>query len=430
MEISKERSPKILVISNNAFSTNSNNGKTLASFFKGFPSDKVAQLFFNSELPSDEYYNNYFRITDLEIIKSMFSREKPGKVLEASKSAVYTSSLKNKSRIINKIKKYNIFRIGREIFWAKNNWNNDLLNQWLKSFSPDIVFLCAGDSVFAYKIANYIHKIYRTKLIIYITDDYILPRKTISPFWWIRRNYIFNEMKQTIQKSDLFITISEEMRITYKKLFGKDSIIAMNITESMKLKKEGLNNNRKVYTLVYTGGLHFNRYKTLNLLANAIKKYNSSSDNKKLFLKVYSGSNPDRKITKYLNIEGASRFCGSLNKEELKRVLNECDTPVHVESFDSKSIESTRLSISTKIPEYLSLEKPILAIGPKEVASMRYLEDCALCISNPDSIYLGLTQLINNSKLQYELSKKAFIKFQENHKKEKVLEELYKKIVN
>ena len=41
-------------------------------------------------------------------------------------------------------------------------------------------------------------------------------------------------MKKAVQKSDLFITISEEMRVTYKNLFGVDSILAMNMTENMR----------------------------------------------------------------------------------------------------------------------------------------------------------------------------------------------------
>lgn len=35
----------------------------------------------------------------------------------------------------------------------------------------------------------------------------------------------------------------------------------------------------------------------------------------------------------------------------------------------------TRLSVSTKIPEYLIAGRPVLAFGPAEVASMRILSD-------------------------------------------------------
>lgn len=422
--------PRILVISNNAFSSITNNGKTLASFFKNFPAENIAQLYFNQELPSDNYYKKYYRITDLEIIKSFFSKVEPGEIIESLNfEKTNIIDRKNKSNLKSKIKKYNIFRIGREILWLTQKWKTTSLDIWLEEFSPEIIFLCAGDSGFSYDITDYIQKKFNSKLVIYITDDYILPRKIYSPFWRIRRNYIYAKMKKAVQKSDLFITISEEMRVTYKNLFGVDSILAMNMTENMRDPKYLIEDKEKI-RLVYTGGLHYKRYETLNLLGRSIEKYNSKTKGKKAFLEIYSSSVPDEKIKRSLNIEGASKYCGSLNQHELKIVLNQCNIPVHVESFESKCIESTKLSISTKIPEYLSLGKPILAIGPQEVASIKYLMDCALCITNPKDIYMELIKILEDNEIKEILSEKAMIKFEKNHQKEIVLNNLMNKIID
>ena len=57
---SKRNEPRVLVISNNSFSNTSNNGKTLASFFKDFSSENIAQLYFNKEVPDVEKFDNYF----------------------------------------------------------------------------------------------------------------------------------------------------------------------------------------------------------------------------------------------------------------------------------------------------------------------------------------------------------------------------------
>ena len=58
----------------------------------------------------------------------------------------------------SKIKKYNIFRIGREILWLTQKWKTTSLDIWLEEFSPEIIFLCAGDSGFSYDITDYIQK--------------------------------------------------------------------------------------------------------------------------------------------------------------------------------------------------------------------------------------------------------------------------------
>jgi hypothetical protein len=153
------------------------------------------------------------------------------------------------------------------------------------------------------------------------------------------------------------------------------------------------------------------------LLANAIKKHNISikGNERSAFLQIYSNNKPDEKIFKKLDIPNASKFCGSLKSNELMVVLNKCDIPVHVESFDKKSIQATLLSISTKIPEYLSLEKPILAIGPKEVASMEYLENVAFCINEPTDVFEKIQKLFRDQNLRSNLAMISSEKYHSDH---------------
>ena len=416
----KNKEPKILIVSNNSFSSTKNNGKTLASFFKSFETQNIAQLYFNSEYPSEYNYNNYFRITDFEMLKAYFFKSATGSMIKNEEVPVSSKEMGSKINRNAIIKNSNFFRIIRELIWASNKWKTDDLYNWIESFDPDIVFLCAGDSGFAYKISNYIKKEFNTKLVVYITDDYILPRKTWNPIWWLRRNYIFNNMKLTINSSDLFITISNKMRDLYKELFGKDSMVFVNMTESLKtsfIEGEFDDEINDCINFVYAGGLHFNRHKTLIMLAESIKKYNDDYNNqnkKKLFLKIYSNNMPENNVLEKLNIEGASKYCGTLDSVQLRIVMNNCDVPVHVESFDYKSIESTRLSISTKISEYLSLEKPILAIGPSDIASIEYLHDCAYCITNSNIIYSSLIEFVENINKE-ELIYLSKIKYITNH---------------
>lgn len=411
----QKKYPRVLVISNNPFSKTSNNGKTLASFFKEFPMNNIAQLYFSSELPSKGLYKNYFRISDIQVLKSIYSSKSAGNIVNFESNEAnnvyggtplkYISSLFAKS---------NFFRLIRELMWKSNKWKSDDLVKWIKNFSPEIVFFCAGDSGFAYDIVSFVLDITNSKLIIYITDDYILPRRTISFLWWLRRSIIFKKMNKAILNSSLFITISEEMRREYKDIFGKDSIIALNMTESMKI--ENIDNNnieRNIINLIYAGGMHFKRYSVLALLAKAIKKYNNQSINLKAYLNIYSASRLPKSVLNKLNLQGTSKFMGGIDIEELKIKLNEADILIHVESFDFKSIESTRLSVSTKIPEYLSLGKPILAVGPSKVASMKFLNGVAHCIYDKKEIYNKLRELLDDTKLQIILAKKALKKYEE-----------------
>lgn len=412
--------PRILVISNNSFSDTTNNGKTLASFFDIFPEENIAQLYFSSEIPGKTKYSNFYRISDKDVFKNFFLRTDQCGTRIEQRSIIIDRKIKKNNIELNK---YQIFRILREFVWKKERWKTADLDNWLNEFSPEVVFLCAGDSGFAYDITNYIYAKFRTKLIVYITDDYILPRKTLSFFWWIRRNYIIKRMNNMVQKSDLFLTISEKMQSIYYDLFKKKSMLAINMSDSMK--DYDIYPENSCINLVYAGGLHFKRYITLNLLAKSIERYNSNSNTiKKVYLKIYAKKKPSKSILQYLNVKDASEYCGNLNSEQLRIVLNSCDIPVHVESFDRKSIESTRLSISTKIPEYLSLGKPILAIGPKNIASMEYLNDCAFCINDKNTLDTKLNRLFTDTKLIDNLSILSLQKYKKNHIKKNVTSDL------
>lgn len=386
-----EKKIRILVISNNPFSKTNNNGKTLASFFRN-PAFEVSQLYFSDEKPTDNYYRNFYKISDRDILNRFLKNGN-------TSPNIMNNSNSNTSKI--NIKKSNFTRLIREILWKITKWKSENLIRWLDNINPDIIFFCAGDSVFAYEIFDFILNKYNSKSIVYVTDDYILPRKTINIFWWLRRNLVLRRLKNSLGVSDLFIVISEQMRSKYRDIFGKDSMVMVNATKINKI--ENLKNKSNVLTFVYAGGLNFNRYKTLSLISAAIAMNNANSD-KKAYLNIFSGTKLDEDQLKKIEIEGSSKFYGFLNEKELEIELNKADILVHVESFENKIIESTRLSVSTKISEYISLCKPILAVGPDSIASIEYLSDCALCITNENNVYKEMNKLINDVDLLSEMT--------------------------
>jgi len=78
------------------------------------------------------------------------------------------------------------------------------------------------------------------------------------------------------------------------------------------------------------------------------------------------------------------QYVGSVNENEIVEEMGKYDILIDVESFDRKMKYKTRLYISTKIPEYLASGKPILAVGPDDISSIRYLKR------------LGISYIINS----------------------------------
>ena len=66
---------------------------------------------------------------------------------------------------------------------------------------------------------------------------------------------------------------------------------------------------------------------------------------------------------------------GSVSSDEIIIEMKKYDLLVHIESFEKKYTNKTKLSISTKIPEYLATGRPILAVGPRDISSIKYIKE-------------------------------------------------------
>ncbi|MBR3792004.1 MAG: hypothetical protein IKK18_04810, partial [Clostridia bacterium] len=145
--------PNLLVIANNSLSESNSNGRTLAGFLKGWEKKNIAQIYISGETPSSKVCDNFYQITDRDVLKGLYKKNIVGKqVFNKNKS-------NNGSNVKKLIKGKSILRmLMRDILWGTNVWWNKRLKSWLHDFSPDILLFFAGESVFTYKMAMKIAK--------------------------------------------------------------------------------------------------------------------------------------------------------------------------------------------------------------------------------------------------------------------------------
>lgn len=412
------RNERLLIISNNVLSNTRNNGKTIYSYIDSLNPEQVAQLYFNGEYPSIAGYK-YFRITDKDIIKGMLSPKKRGCAInDARESAVPSGATSSGHR-------GDAMRLAREVLW-QGKWKSKKLLEWLDAYSPTAIFFVGGDCLFAYDICKFIAKRYNARTSLYITDDYIMPRTKDSLVGKIRKKKIKKRIEKCLEYSDSFFTVSDMMRREYKDLFGKASSVIVNLSEPLKMPVEEKDDS--VYTMMYAGSLYYGRDEMLGKLSVSIKDYNDAHD-KKAFLKVYTNMPPDEKTRSKFIVDGASGYCGSLDKDGLKRELNRSDILVFVESFDKDLMEKTKYSLSTKVPEYLSVGKPVLAIGPMGIGSIDYLSDVAVCVDDVSELGDKLSALLSSDGFKAEIAEKCEKKYLNNHSKEKIQQEFLRKVL-
>ena len=249
----------------------------------------------------------------------------------------------------------------------------------------------------------------------FFTDDYILGRGSVSPIARFRLFFLRRKMRKTLYITKELYVISDEMKEAYRRLFGMEGYVVRNfsvekISGCVDVVKD---RDIKGLIMVYAGGLHYSRWKVLAQIAAELKRLNDSSKIK-CRLMIYSAQKIADEIVECLSVEGASAFCGGASAAQIPGIYAGADMLLHVESFEKKAIASTKYSFSTKIPEYLSAEKCVFAVGPAEVASVRYLSGFACVVSENDSLSSTLTHLLNDASFRQSIKVNCIKKYEED----------------
>ena len=392
--------PKVLIISHNIFEETNNIGKTLISLFYGWPSDKICQIYLRSEKPTFKYCDNYYRITDREMLKSYYKGKKVvGTAFEKSDSLELVEDKKADEADDQKFynlgnKRIPLISLFRDLLWKNKAWKNDTLKEWLNNQHPDVVLFVPNDYELIFPIASFASEYLNVPLIPYIMDDAFYFNVFVSPVDYLRRLSIRKKGKKLINQASNIITIGPKMSKAYADYFKKPCIELMNsVKTNDQLVQKEVNVDEK-FCICYVGNLHSNRWKTILKIGKAID--NSCED---IIIDIFTGSTlTKRMINDFLKVK-CINLRGKISPQEVPATLKASDALLFVESFDKKSAASTAYSLSTKIPEYLNSFRPIIAIGPANISSIEYLKENNLAIVCDDlkNINNCLTELKNSS---------------------------------
>lgn len=408
---------KTLIISHNVFCKTTSMGKTLSSYFETWDPNDLAQLYVHSEIPTSDICKNYYRITDKEMIKSIFSRNS-GTVLgeqdinttvdRSRTDTGTTAQLYQKAR-----KRTPLIYFARNLWWKLGKWKTKKLLQWIDAFDPQIIFLASGDYSFIYDIALQLAKYKKIPLVVSCMDDYYFYNKNQNKLGGkLVHKTFMRHVYKTMRYANAIFPICEKMGRDYGALFQKPCYtLCTPSTLSKPLQYEKSN------AISYIGNLGYKRNEQLLKLGRALKSI--SCEGKPLYIDVYSQeSRPE--ILKDLTEENGIRFHGSISGQQVLEVMGKSMAVIHTESFDESTRKSVAYSVSTKIADSLASGTCILAYGPAEIASIEYLKSncAAYCITEDEHLEAGLTELISDSNLRQDIANHALVLARKNHNAE------------
>lgn len=406
--------PKVLVISNECFSKNTSNGRTLGNFFVDWPNEHLAQ-FFISGTPDAEFCKNYFQVSDRQALNALLHKGNKGGRIDAE----------NMKRILpgnsnpKKTKRNALTMLLREFVWQTGRWKKLGYWRWVEEFNPAIVLLQAGDCAFMFNLACRTAKKLGAKLVIYNTEGYYFKdfdyfkgtgiAHKVFPVFLSKLKYA---IRKGYRRADYAIFNCETLCQDFCKEFNIPSSVIYTATDLLDVNSDKEPNERFIVT--YAGNLGVGRPQSLVDIANVLQEIGEN-----YFLDVYGTIPNDAVRELFENCKGIS-FHGKVSYDEVKKVMSESDLLVHVEGFDSYYIKDLKYAFSTKIADCLASNRCFLMYAPTSFAGTQYLMDnkAAYVVSSKEKLKEALVKLIDEPELRKKYLSNAQRLAMMNHNKD------------
>lgn len=413
---------KVLVVNGEPFNNFSATGITMSNLFRGWPKDRIFQIYTAHVSPDMELCQNNIRLSSKNLKPFSYFRKVTG--LTISLNAEMKPVLQRvNGRQQNRLSRRLIGGIRKIMtpfldFLPYELHNKDL--KVLQDFKPDVIYSMLG-SIRMVRLVSTLARELNIPVVPHFMDDWIstysVPGRSVGTLIHVR--CLQRAVKNLFDSIPVAMSIGELMSQEYMRRYSREFFDFMNPVEvrdyfppRLKVQKPG-----SIVRFVYVGGLHLGRFECLADIALVIQKL--KTEGLPVEFCVYAPVHDALAARQLESIGSAVIFKGSVRPEEVSCVLDECDVAVHVESFSDSCAEYTRLSVSTKIPQYFAAGIPVLAYGPSSLASCQYVRATRAGVlvdkRGEGSLEAGICALVIESDSRSDMGMRAWIRAREYH---------------
>lgn len=297
----------------------------------------------------------------------------------------------------------------------------------IEEFNPDVIYTL-GASIFSLELSYLLSKKMNIPIVLHYMDNW---RETLyrdSVLYYPMRKKLELYLKRVENQMNIGLTISEAMKDYYEEVYKNKYLPLMNTPETNNLSFH-TKREKKVETIsiVYAGGLHLGRWKSIKIIDNILDDINKKSSIKTIF-NIYTSQENQKTYRSILDSPNI-RVHNYVNNNEIIRIYNNADILVHVESLGTEYTNFARYSLSTKIPEYLSTGKATLILVSDTLEAYQSLKKYkgVLVTFSKDMAQQELTKLISNKEYREKIGEEG-VKLYNQKFSEKYLEKCLKEI--
>ncbi|MCC6126722.1 MAG: hypothetical protein IT426_17305 [Pirellulales bacterium] len=422
--------PRVLIVNGASLGPDSAAGLTMSHLFAGWPRERIAQIYGEpnppdpgicprcrrisaEDVPADRLARKLFR-RNLDRVFGVPSAGLPPGI--GATSTLGQPPPRNRLRnIASAWADLLAYRLSAD-FWA-----------WIEEFQPQVLYGMLG-SIRAMRLTLRIARRFDLPIVPHIMDDWPATHYRSSIATSPSRQVMLSRLRAVFRRSPLGLTISDAMAEEYRRRYGIRFEGFMNCVDiAPQCPPPPERGPEEPLRFAFIGGLHYNRWQSLCDIGRVLIELRAEGFS--AILDIYA---PKRDIDQYgpaLRELDCIRIRENFRTDELPAALSRSDAMVHVESFDDIARQYFRISLSTKVPLYLAAGRPILAYGPGEINTCRYLAACnagfVVGSRDPAALRAAIRQLCSSADLRRECGRRAWEQARLRHD-EKIVRERFR----
>ncbi len=413
----------MLVVNGEAFNLQSASGFTMRNLFRGWPKERIAQIYTAAMEPDTGVCSTFWRLRleDLCMPHRLWgpiaswlgvTLESPCTARDGNPSGVKVTD----TRFIRNAK----MRLRSEgaacLDLIPYRLNPNLLTE-LDGFRPEIVYSFLG-STRIMGLAEMVAKRYRIPIVPHFMDDWPETQYRSRLLAPLLRIVLKQKLWSILKQSSVRLVISNAMAEEYERRYDMDFMPLMNCVDGISVREQKPKQSKGgSVRVVVLGNLERGRLALLEDLAVVIANLRDSLPN--LELRLYTKPEYQRMAQNCDVLPTVATFHNSPTDAELTQTLSEADILVHLESFDAVEARYFRYSMSAKVPLYLAVGKAILVYGPNNNAVARYAQSanwgCVVGRRERQLLSDTLVRLVISPDLRYTLGQSALEAAHKNH---------------
>jgi hypothetical protein len=410
METRDRQYPRVLVICAHSLNYQSGTGIVFSNLLRGWLSDALAQIHVEESAPDPQICTRHWRMSVKDVPLDRAFRRILGRSQVSALGEAFTASWSDdlegpaKGGFASRVRLRTLLSAWADC--APYHLDSALLG-WLKMFSPEVIFTNLG-SIRQIGLVQQVAAEFKIPIVPYFNDDWPRTHFQGDILKAIPRWLILRRLRQLMRRVSVGGAVSLPMAKEYRERYGIPFEPFMYCVDAPAVQPPPPGGD--VIRFCYVGGLHLDRWRSLVEIGGCLDELSNSGLRAQLL--VYAPQKDLERHGPQMSAVGTIRLMGTLRADEVSETLVQNHVLIHVESFHPTMRQFTRLSFSTKLPQYLAAGRPVLAYGPEELASCQYVSETGsgLVVGQQQRELLmnALMQLASQPALRNEMGERAW----------------------